>query len=472
MVSVIIPVYNGARFLDQCLASVAAQALPPDEVIVVDDGSTDDSADIARRHAGVQVIGFDENRGPSAARNAGVAAARGDVLVFHDADDVMPPARLATQLAHLAARPEVDVVLGRQRHLLEEGSEFPVWARPNHAAPDALRVTLGHPTMRRATFERLGGYDESFRVAEDIDLLYRCRDLGAIISILDSVAVLRRLHDANATHGAVESGLGTREQLRSVRAVARRRREREVPVSAILAVRDGAQFVAEAVKSILGQTRVPAEIIVVDDGSVDATPEILGAFGARITVERIEPSGPARARNHALARATQPLVAFCDADDLWLPEKTELQTRALTARPDDGGIEGAEDLAGVFSGIEEFHDTALLGDRTDQVRAPMVLTAARMAQTLLVRRADLDRVGHFDPAAAGGEFIEWLARAESRGLRFGNVPRVLSRRRIHGDNKTTDPGWTGFLATTLKQVMAHHRAAAAAGPTTEYRPEP
>lgn len=326
--------------------------------------------------------------------------------------------------------------------------------------------------MRRAAFERVGGYDESFRVAEDVDLLYRCRDLGAVISILDAVAVDRRLHDANASHGAAESGLGTREQLRSIRQVAHRRREREVPVTAILAVRDGARFVAEAVKSILGQTRVPAEIIVVDDGSVDATPEILAAFGARITVERIEPGGLARARNHALARATQPLVAFCDADDLWLPEKTELQTRALTARPDDGGIEGAQDLAGVFSGIEEFHDTALLGDRADQVRAPMVLTAARMAQTLLVRRADLDRVGHFDPDVAGGEFIEWLARAESRGLRFGNVPRVLSRRRIHGDNKTTEPGWTGILATTLKHVMAHHRTAAAGSPTTEYRPEP
>lgn len=470
--SVIIPVYNGARFLDECLASVAAQERRPDEVIVVDDASTDESAAIARCHTGVQVMVLDENQGPAAARNAGVAAARGEVLVFHDADDVMPRARVATQLAHLAAHPEVDVVLGRQENILTEGRELPDWSKASAAAPDELRVPLGHPTMRRAAFERAGGYDESFRVSEDIDLLYRCRDLGAIISILDEVAVERRFHDANASHGAVESGLGPREQLRSIRSIARRRREREVPVTAILAVRDGAQFVADAVKSILTQTRVPAQIIVVDDGSVDATPEVLAKFGSRVTVERIEPVGLARARNHALERATEPFLAFCDADDLWLPEKTELQMQALTGTAESGGIDGADALAGVFCGIEEFLDHALLGDRLDLVRAPMVLPSARMAQTVLVRRSDLERVGPFDPENRGGEFIEWLARAERHGLRFGSVPAVLARRRIHGDNKTVEPGWTGKLAVTLQQVMAHHRAAAASDSPTQYRPEP
>ena len=472
MVSVIIPVFNGERFLDEAIVSALAQQPPPDEVIVVDDGSTDASAEIARRHDAVRLISLPENRGPSAARNAGTAAAQGDVLMFHDSDDVMAPGRIAIQVAHLIGHPETDVVLGRQRLLLTDEAEVPNWARPTMAAPDELRVSPGHLTIRRAAFELIGGYDESFRVFEDIDLLYRCRDVGAIVAVLDDVAVERRVHEANATHHAFESGRLQREQFRSIRSIEKSRRAREVPVTAIVAVRNGARFVAEAVKSILTQTRVPAQIIIIDDGSVDSTPAILAAFGSRITVERIEPSGMARARNRALSLATEQFVAFCDHDDFWLSDKTELQLRALTGQPEDGGLEDAAGLAGVFCGIEEFHDERLLGDRVDRVRAPMVLTSARMTQTLLIRRADLERVGGFDPKIRSGEFIEWLARAESRGLRFGNVPRVLARRRIHGDNESLDPEYSAHLTTTLQQVMAHHRAGAAPDPTTEYRPEP
>ena len=382
IVSVIIPVFNGERFLDEAIVSTLAQQPPPDEVIVVDDGSTDTSAEIARRHQGVHVIELGENRGPSAARNAGAAQAVGDVLVFHDADDLMIPGRIATQVAHLREHPEVDVVLGRQHQFLTGGTELPDWAKPTEAEPDGLRVTIGQPTIRSAAFTLVGGYDESFRVGEDLDLLYRCRDLGAIIAVLDEAAVERRIHDANTTIGAVQTGVGWREQVRSIHSVARRRRAREVPVTAVIAVRDGARFVADAVKSVLTQTRVPAQIIVIDDGSVDATPEILAGFGERITVEHIASSGTARARNHALSLATGQFVAFCDHDDMWLPEKIEVQLRALAGEPEEGALDDAADLAGVFCGIEEFHDDALLGDRVQRVRVPMILDAARMTQNI------------------------------------------------------------------------------------------
>ena len=222
------------------------------------------------------------------------------------------------------------------------------------------------------------------------------------------------------------------------------------PVSAIVAVRDGAAFVTDAIESILDQTRRPRQVIVVDDGSTDATPAILASFQPVIEVVRIQPSGLSRARNVALERATQPFLGFCDADDLWLPEKTALQVAALEADPG---------LAGVFGAIDEFTDLAA-GDEHAAVRAPNVGVRARMSQTLLARTTSFDRAGPFDPEVSGAEFIEWLARAESRGLRFAEIADVVARRRIHGGNTTMDPAWRAHLARTMKLVMEHHRGAA------------
>ena len=89
-ISVVIPCYNGARFLEQALASVREQTRPVDEVIVVDDGSTDDSADIARR-AGVTCLSLEENMGPGASRNRGIALCRGEIVAFLDCDDYWMP---------------------------------------------------------------------------------------------------------------------------------------------------------------------------------------------------------------------------------------------------------------------------------------------------------------------------------------------------------------------------------------------
>ncbi len=99
-ISVVIPCYNGARFLEQALASVREQTRPVDEVIVVDDGSTDDSADIARR-AGVTCLSLEENMGPGASRNRGIARCSGEIIAFLDADDYWMPSHIGEMTALL-----------------------------------------------------------------------------------------------------------------------------------------------------------------------------------------------------------------------------------------------------------------------------------------------------------------------------------------------------------------------------------
>ena len=179
------PVYDGAATLEECLAALVASTLPGDEIIVVDDGSTDSSADRATA-AGVRVVRLPGNRGPAAARNAGARIARGDVLLFVDADVVVAADVVARVRATLAARPEIAAMFGsyddrpraqsvvsQYRNLLHR------WVH-QQGSPEAFTFWAGCGAVRRAAFVEVGGFDErAWRWSiEDIELGYRLRGAG------------------------------------------------------------------------------------------------------------------------------------------------------------------------------------------------------------------------------------------------------------------------------------------------------
>jgi len=129
LVSVIVPVYNGEPFLYSALESILVQDYYPLEVIVVNDGSTDNTAAILKSFANVTHIS-QENRGVAAARNKGIAVSRGDVIAFLDADDFWPCDRLTHTLMYLEQNPEIGYVLGKQMMFLEPGCDIPAWVKP------------------------------------------------------------------------------------------------------------------------------------------------------------------------------------------------------------------------------------------------------------------------------------------------------------------------------------------------------
>ena len=135
-VSVVVPVHDGERFLEAALESILGQSYVPLEVVVVDDGSTDATADVLAQVAGVRVV-TQVQAGPAAARNAGVRLATGEAITFLDADDEMPLGRIARQVAHLEQHADVDAVLGRQEIVVEAGVQPPAWVA--HAATRAAR---------------------------------------------------------------------------------------------------------------------------------------------------------------------------------------------------------------------------------------------------------------------------------------------------------------------------------------------
>jgi len=206
LVSVVIPVFNGARFLAAAVESALSQEGEAVEVIVVDDESTDDSAQVAAAIPNVYCL-KQAHAGPAAARNAGVASSSGEFIAFLDADDLMPPNKLAIQVGHLRSHPEVGCVLGRQELRLEPGVSLPDWATGSPAwarlDPEYVEREQVHAmsmVMRRAVFEEVGPFDTRFRFGEDTDWIFRLREAGIGLAILDDIVLIRRLHGGNLTY--------------------------------------------------------------------------------------------------------------------------------------------------------------------------------------------------------------------------------------------------------------------------------
>tara|TARA_R110000823_G_scaffold130015_12_gene257902 strand:+ start:12656 stop:13324 length:669 start_codon:yes stop_codon:yes gene_type:complete len=194
LVSVIVPVHNGASFIGAALASARAQSVNGLELIVVDDGSTDASADIAGEpEYGARLI-RQENRGPAAARNRGVATAQGRYLAFLDADDLWPEGRLAWQLNCFAERPEVEMVQGVLQAIQAGSDGFAAVGEPHHAHSLSTALVL------RSAFERVGPLDETLRYCEDVDWFFSASSCGLNIYRSDQLALLYRRHADNATN--------------------------------------------------------------------------------------------------------------------------------------------------------------------------------------------------------------------------------------------------------------------------------
>jgi glycosyltransferase involved in cell wall biosynthesis len=187
--TIVIPTYDAQETLGAAIESALAQDYEPVEVIVVDDGSTDGTATVARAFHGRIRYVRQENAGPSAARNRGISEARGEFVAFLDADDEAPPTKLSVQVGYLVAHPDVACVVGRH----ELVGDAPEWF-------DADSVPLISLVARRSTLADLGGFDTSLRIAEDRDLLVRMRERGLRVEFLPDVVLRRCFHVRNLSH--------------------------------------------------------------------------------------------------------------------------------------------------------------------------------------------------------------------------------------------------------------------------------
>ncbi len=221
LVSVVIPIYNGERYVRGAIESVLAQDYPHFELILVNDGSTDSSARIMEDYPRATAI-HQGNQGVAAARNAGIGRATGQLFALLDQDDTWTPHKLRLQVEYLEAHPEIDFVLAMQKLSLEPDSGVPSWLKPELLAEPQIGYLPGTLLVRRAAFERVGGFDSQFRFgSDDADWFTRAKDAGLRRAVMPEVLLNRLIHDGNRSALVRE---GNRELLRIIRASVMRQR--------------------------------------------------------------------------------------------------------------------------------------------------------------------------------------------------------------------------------------------------------
>jgi glycosyltransferase involved in cell wall biosynthesis len=190
LVSVVIPVRDGGRFLAAAIESVLAQDYEPLEVIVVDDGSTDDSFDTATKFGSPVRLVSQAAQGVAAALNHGVQQSSGGLLAFVDADDLWTPGKLNRQAALLAEQPGLDAVFGHAEHFRgDDPTVITIRAQPAYSKGTML--------IRRAAYDRAGAFSSEWRLGEFVDWYARAVDAGVSSVMLPDVLLLRRVHDNN-----------------------------------------------------------------------------------------------------------------------------------------------------------------------------------------------------------------------------------------------------------------------------------
>lgn len=195
LVSVIIPVHNCERYLAEAIESVLVQTYRSTEIIVVDDGSTDGSADVAKRFA-VSRYCYQPNAGTGAARNRGIELSSGSFLAFLDADDLWVEDKLSRQMAVFDADTGVEAVFGHVKQFYSPGLGEGIKQQIRYHAeimPGYLPTAM---LIRRDTFVRVGFF-ENWVVGQSVSWYMRASELGLRMVMLPDVVFMRRLHETN-----------------------------------------------------------------------------------------------------------------------------------------------------------------------------------------------------------------------------------------------------------------------------------
>ncbi len=210
-ISVVIPAYNASRFLGATLKSILEQTLPADEILVIDDGSKDDTAAIAESFGPPIRVIRRSNAGQAASRNFGVQQATSEWIAFLDADDLWEPTKLARQMEELGRNPAAELCYTGRRNFTEENGVIERGLVTPVPAPADLRQALFRNTtfmpsstvLRRSVFLAAGGFDAKYKIIEDWDLWLRLLRDGTVFAACREPLLLYRIHPDSVSHNAV-----------------------------------------------------------------------------------------------------------------------------------------------------------------------------------------------------------------------------------------------------------------------------
>jgi len=544
LVSVVIPTYDCDRYIVQAIESVLSQTYGNVEIIVVDDGSTDQTRRVLKPYLNRIRYIHQQNLGVSAARNRGIEEASGEFIAFLDADDFFLPDKLADQVACFEAKPSLGVVSSGWYMVDEQGKEVIAEHKPWLGLPHLnletwllWRPVLPSALMLRRKWLEVNQFDVRLRYAEDAELLIRLALMGCESAWLEKLSLGYRKHSSSATsHQNVlkqaesfdaiyedffaqpdlsnsiskleksarynylvwlgwrfyqtsqltkmseylyrallyspysasatlanwvqsfnDYALGSGEDLDAHtlsnlsewKQLTHTVLTQQIPrVSVIIPAYNCAEYIAETIESVLNQTYHDYEIIVVDDGSTDATREVVEGYGDRLQYIYQQNQGAAAARNHGIRLARGELIAFLDGDDLFLPDKLAVQVAYFDTNPSVGMVKTGWqmiDQHGKFvSNVEPWHYAPKLD------LATLVLYKVSRPSALMLHRDWCERANGFNTNFAIGEDLDLMLRLALMGCEIAWIRQIYACYRQHSDSLMSSGS---RLRTDMENVM-------------------
>jgi glycosyltransferase involved in cell wall biosynthesis/MoaA/NifB/PqqE/SkfB family radical SAM enzyme len=472
-VSVVVTCYNYGRYLKEAVGSVLAQTWRDFEVVIVDDGSTDNSREVieqiigANPSARIRAIHQPNSGQPAHSRNRGIREARGEYVLCLDADDMIPPTMLERCVSVLEANPQVAIAYTDRLDF--DGVEQLVKAAPYDAKRLPYQNHLSYCALyRRKVWEDVGGYRDNVKGCEDWDFWVAACAAGHYGQYIPEPLFLYRRHDTGLYQHALanfdqkraqivlnnrslyrpedigwaEGLLGTPAAAPAAESVATAQEPAGRPlVSVIVPTANRPGFLKDALASLVAQDYPNWETIVVNDGgrSVEALAVAADPVGRVRVIELRGRCGPAIARNTALRVARGEIICYLDDDDLFLPNHLSTVVRALAQPGADFAYTEAEVV------VESLTEgTRKVVGRSSPYRQPgysrdtLLVSNYIPINTWAHRWSCLERAGFFDESLPALEDWELLLRL-ARHTDFRHAPTVTAEvrhRQDRGDSRT------------------------------------
>lgn len=219
-------------------------------------------------------------------------------------------------------------------------------------------------------------------------------------------------------------------------------------ISVIIPVHNGERYLAASIQSVLDQRHPGLELLVIDNGSTDATADVARSFPS-IRYFHLADKGLCKALNYGLEQCRGAFLGFLDADDLWSPNRLAVQLEAFASNPS---------VEMVFGHVEQFISPELDESTKAKLSIRNRHLPGRYRGSMLIRKESFWRVGPFEASLDYGEFLDWYMRAEEQKIREVMLPDVVNLRRIHGANLGyTDPHMRVEFARVLKRGLDRRR---------------
>ncbi|HOD35758.1 MAG TPA: glycosyltransferase [Syntrophales bacterium] len=485
-VSVIMAVHNGERYLEKAVKSILSQSFQNFELIIIDDASTDRTAELLAAYNDPRIITHKngKRRGPAGSRNRAVQLARGRYLAIMDADDFSLPHRLAMQVEFLKNKTDIALV-GSSFYEIGEDDQIRsfVSVLTDHQAlyPGLLNQNwFGHSTVmiRKDAMAELNGYDERFKYAHDYELFIRMSERYKLANIAEPLCCWRSSPESISNKKKNEQQYYARLAVSEAK---KRRQEKTGPsvseplVSVIVPTYNRPDMLDETLKSVLRQTFKDFEIIVINDGGADVEDRLktLNTAGNIHYVRHERNRGLPAARNTGIRLARGKYIAYLDDDDVYYPDHLETLVSHLESNEHKVAYTDAhrafqEKRNGRYQIVKKDVPYSFDFDYERILRDNFIPVLCVMHE-----KSCLGEVGLFDETLKSLE--DWdLWMRMSRKFKFAHIPKVTCAFTWRQDGSTMTTGQSGEMAQARTIVTKRGRQFAHEGlfpPEGKRRPE-